>query len=189
MIVCRSRAEEALTWLRWITEKLGLGLNEAKTRVCDAERESFDFLGYTFGPMVFRRTGKTYVGATPSRKRVKRSHAPLEEVVVAVNRKLQGWSRYFSVGTLEPAYRTVDRYTEALFRQFLVRRHKVPGRGTRPFREPVPLRVAWPRAVAGPPADVAPACLDVKPVREPDAGKPHVRFDERVRETESWTGY
>jgi len=29
----------------------------------------------------------------------------------------------------------------------------------------------------------------VKPVREPDAGKPHVRFDERVRETESWTGY
>jgi RNA-directed DNA polymerase len=145
VIVCRSRAEEALTWLRWITEKLGLGLNEAKTRVCDAERESFDFLGYTFGPMVFRRTGKTYVGVTPSKKRVKRfkkslrtelhvgNHAPLEEVVAAVNRKLRGWSRYFSVGTLEPAYRTVDRYTEALFRQFLVRRHKVPGRGNRPF--------------------------------------------------------
>ena len=56
-------------------EKLGLGLNEAKTRVCDAERESFDFLGYTFGPMVFRRTGKTYV-------------------VAAVNRKLQGWRRH-----------------------------------------------------------------------------------------------
>ncbi len=145
VIVCRSRAEEALTWLRWITGKLGLGLNEAKTRVCDAERETFDFLGYTFGPMVLRRTGKTYVGAAPSKKRVKRfkkslrselhagNHAPLEEVVVAVNRKLLGWSRYFSVGTLEPAYRTVDRYAEVLFRRFLVRRHKVPGRGTRPF--------------------------------------------------------
>jgi RNA-directed DNA polymerase len=133
VIVCRGRAEEALTWLRWITAKLGLGLNEAKTRVCDAELESFDFLGYTFGPMVFCRTGQTYVGVTPSKKRVKRSHAPLEEVVAAVNRKLQGWSRYFSIGTLEPAYRTVDRYTEALFRQFLVRRHKVPGRGNRPF--------------------------------------------------------
>jgi RNA-directed DNA polymerase len=145
VIVCRGRAEEALTWLRWIAEKLGLSLNEAKTRVCDARRESFDFLGYTFGPMVFRRTGKTYVGATPSKKRVKRfkeslrselhvgNHAPLEEVVVAVNRKLRGWSRYFSVGTLEPAYRVVDRYTEALFRRFLVRRHKVPGRGTRRF--------------------------------------------------------
>jgi len=145
VIVCRGRAEEALTWLRWITEKLGLSLNEAKTRVCDAERETFDFLGYTFGPMVFRRTGKTYVGVAPSKKRVKRfkeslrtephvaNHAPLNEVVAAVNHKLRGWSRHFSVGTLEPSYRTVDRYAEALFRQFLVRRHKVPGRGTRPF--------------------------------------------------------
>ena len=67
VILCRGKAEEALTWLGWITEKLGLSLNEAKTRVCDAERETFDFLGYTFGPMVFRRTGKTYVGVTPSR--------------------------------------------------------------------------------------------------------------------------
>ena len=145
VIVCRGRAEEALTWLRWITAKLGLSLNEAKTRVCDAERETFDFLGYTFGPMVFRRTGKTYVGVAPSKKRVKRfkeslrtephvaNHAPLNEVVAAVNHKLRGWSRHFSVGTLEPSYRTVDRYAEALFRQFLVRRHKVPGRGTRPF--------------------------------------------------------
>ena len=29
----------------------------------------------------------------------------LEEVVAAVNRKLLGWSQYFSVGTLEPAYK------------------------------------------------------------------------------------
>jgi len=113
------------------------------------------------------------------------NHAPRNEVVATVNRKLRGWSQHFSVGTLEPAYRTADRYTEALFRQFLVRRHKIPGRGTRPFSnrylyEELGLLGGWP-------ADVAPACLDVKPVREPDAGKPHVRFDERVRETESWT--
>jgi len=30
--------------------------------------------------------------------------------------------------------------------------------------------------------------LDVKPVGEPDAGKPHVRFDERRRETASGYG-
>ena len=29
-------------------------------------------------------------------------------------------------------------------------------------------------------------CLKVKPVGKPDAGDPHVRFDERGRETESW---
>jgi len=91
--------------------------------------------------MFLRRTGKTYVGVAPSKKRVKRfknalrseletgNHAPLEEVVASVNRKLLGWSQYFSVGTLEPAYKTVDRYTEVLLRRFLVRRHSSPGGG------------------------------------------------------------
>ena len=89
--------------------------------------------------------GQTYLGVAPSKKRVKRfkrslravlragNHAPVAEVVDEVNRKLRGWAQYFSIGTLEPAYRTVDRYTEDLLRKFLVRRHKVPGRGTRPF--------------------------------------------------------
>jgi len=145
VIVCRGGAEDALSWLKWITERLGLSLNEAKTCVRNAGRESFDFLGYTFGPMVYRRTGQAYLGVAPSKKRVKRlkqslrsvlhagNHAPLDEVLEAVNRKLNGWAQYFSIGTLEPAYRRVDRYTESLLRTFLVRRHKVPGRGTRPF--------------------------------------------------------
>ena len=66
------------------------------------------------------------------------NHAPVDEVVEAVNRKLRGWGQYFIIGTLEPAYRTVDRYTCTLLRQFLVRRHKVPGRGTRRFSYPHP---------------------------------------------------
>ncbi|MEX2508339.1 MAG: group II intron reverse transcriptase/maturase [Homoserinimonas sp.] len=145
VIVSRDGAEEALTWLKWITERLGLSLNEAKTCVRDAKRESFDFLGYTFGPMIYRRTGQTYLGVAPSKKRVKRlkqslgavlhagNHAPLDEVVTEVNRKLRGWGQYFSIGTLEPAYRSLDRYTTDLLRKLLVRRHKVPGRGTRQF--------------------------------------------------------
>jgi retron-type reverse transcriptase len=44
VILCRGRAEEALAWLRWITERLGLSLNEAKTRVCDAHRETLSVL-------------------------------------------------------------------------------------------------------------------------------------------------
>ena len=141
VIVCRGGAEEALSWLKWITERLGLRLNEAKTCVRDARREAFDFLGYTFGPMVYRRTGRTYLGVAPSKHRVQRfkqslrtvlhagNHAPLDEVMEAVNRKLTGWGQYFSIGTLAPAYRRVDRYTAELLRTFLVRRHQVPGRG------------------------------------------------------------
>jgi RNA-directed DNA polymerase len=147
VIVSRGRAEDALTWLRWIIERIGLSLNEAKTCVRDARQEAFDFLGYTFAPMVHCLTGKPYLGVAPSKRRIKRfkqslrtvlhagNHAPLHGVLEAVNRKLRGWAQYYSVGTLAPAYRSVDRYTSDLLRKFLVRRHKVPGRGTRRFSE------------------------------------------------------
>ena len=144
VIVCRGEAEEALIWLRWIVERLGLKLNEGKTCVRDARREHFDFLGYTFGPQVSWK-GERYVGFAPSKKRVKRfkeslrtvlhpgNHAPLDEVVEAVNRKLRGWKAYFRLGARAPAYRRIDTYTRLRPRQFLVRRHKAPGRGARRF--------------------------------------------------------
>jgi RNA-directed DNA polymerase len=147
VILCRDRsgAETALKSLRWIVERLGLRLNEQKTHLRHANEESFDFLGYTFGPMVSRRTGGRYLGMTPSKKRVKRFKQSLRavlrpgnqgrsgEVVAEVNRRLVGWANYFSVGTLGDVYRSLDEYTCMLLRRFLVRRHKVPGRGTRRF--------------------------------------------------------
>ena len=65
VMVCRGEAEDTLVWLGWIVERLGLSLNEAKTSVRDARQESFDFLGCTFGPKVYRRTGWTYLGIAP----------------------------------------------------------------------------------------------------------------------------
>jgi RNA-directed DNA polymerase len=149
VILCRSRfgAETALKSLRWIVERLGLRLNEQKTHLRHAREESFDFLGYTFGPLVCRRTGERYLGVTPSKKRVKRhrqslrkvlrpkNQSPIEEVVAAVNRRTTGWANYFCVGTLSGVYRALDRYTCMLMRNFLTRRHKVPGRGTRRFSD------------------------------------------------------
>jgi hypothetical protein len=157
VILCRDRsgAETALKSLRWIVERLGLRLNEQKTHLRNAREEQFDFLGYTFGAMVSRRTGVRYLGVTPSKKRVKRFRQSLrlvlhpgnqgraEEVVAQVNRRLVGWANYFCVGTLSGAYRAVDHYTCMLLRRFLVRRHKVPGRGTRRFSD------QWLRAELG----------------------------------------
>lgn len=147
VILCRSRrgAEQALAALRWIVERLGLALNEEKTGICDAGVEPFDFLGYTFGPLISKRTGGRYLGATPSKKRIKRlrrslrvvlqpgNQGRIEEVVAEVNRRLVGWANYFCVGTLSDVYRAQDVYACVLLRTFLVRRHKVPGRGTRRF--------------------------------------------------------
>lgn len=147
VILCRDRfgAETALKSLRRIVERLGLRLNDQKTHLRHAREESFGFLGYTFGPMVSRRTGGSYLGVTPSKKRVKRFKQSLravlrpgnqgrsDEVVAEVNRRLVGWANYFSVGTLGDVYRSLDEYSCMLLRRFLVRRHKVPGRGTRRF--------------------------------------------------------
>jgi RNA-directed DNA polymerase len=144
VIVCRSAiaARGAHTWLRWIVEKLGLQLNETKTSVRNARTETFDFLGYSFGPVARTQTGTKYVAAAPSKKVVDRVKAKLKhvlrpgnqealpEVIGCINRALVGWANYFRLGVVRRAYRAIDRYLYEQLRRFLRRRHKVPSRGT-----------------------------------------------------------
>ncbi|MFM7292999.1 MAG: group II intron reverse transcriptase/maturase [Planctomycetia bacterium] len=145
VILSRGRAAEALTWTKAVMTKLGLSINEAKTSVRNARKEHFDFLGYTFGPQRFKKNGKWYIGASPSKKSVKRirtnvkglltpgNMAPWEEVRDELNSKLLGWSAYFSYGTYRPAERALGYYVYERVRDFLVRRHKVRGRGIHRF--------------------------------------------------------
>jgi len=53
VIFSRGKAEEALDWTRVVVTRLGLTLNEAKTSIKEARKESFNFLGYSFGPHRF----------------------------------------------------------------------------------------------------------------------------------------
>src|SRR5436190_15878327 len=122
VILSRGRAAEALAWTRTVMAKLGLTLNEAKTSVKDARRESFDFLGYTFGPQRYRKDGHWYLGASPSIKSVQRIKTKVGDILVSgnkepwpkvchrLNRLLLGWSAYFGYGTRMPAYRAVDNH-------------------------------------------------------------------------------
>ena len=125
--------------------RLGLTLNEAKTSLRDARQERFTFLGYSFGPHWYKANGQWYLGTSPSKKSVQRlkttvcnllvpgNNAPWQEVRDTLNRSLRGWSNYFCYGTRRSAFRSVDRYTYERVRDFLARRHKVAGRGTRRF--------------------------------------------------------
>ena len=143
VILSCGHADEALAWTKAVMTKLGLTLNEVKTSVRDARQKSFDFLGYTLGPRYFPKGGKRYLGAVPSRKSVKRVKAKISELLVpgnkgawedvrmGLNRVLRGWSNYFSYGSLNPAYQAVDLHVEDRVRNFLRKRHKVQGRGTR----------------------------------------------------------
>jgi len=145
VILSRGYAIEALAWTKAVMTKLGLTINEAKTSVKDARTENFDFLGYTFGPHRYHKDGHWYLGASPSKKSVQRLKMKVGELLVPgnlgawpavrdqLNRFLLGWSAYFSYGTRMPAYRAIDNHVYDHVRHFLVRRHKVQGRGTRRF--------------------------------------------------------
>ena len=73
VILCtRGNAEQALLRMRELMGRLKLTVNEEKTRICTVPEETFDFLGYTFGRMYQRTTGKAYLGMRPSKKSIRR---------------------------------------------------------------------------------------------------------------------
>ena len=145
VILCRRQASEAYAVLKDVMTRIGLTVNETKTKLREAKTERFDFLGYTFGPYWDRWTGKRYLGAGPSaksRQRLKaKVHAltvpgnvlPWPKVCERLNTMLGGWQAYFGYGTLSRSYEDVNWYVANRVRHFLRRRHKVRSRGSRQF--------------------------------------------------------
>ena len=143
VILSRGRAAEALAWTKGVMTRLGLSLNEAKTSLKNTREERFDFLGYSFGPHYYKANGRRYLGASPSKKSVQRLKANVGTMLRPSNNDpwpdvrdtsfLSGWSNYFCYGTRRSVFRGVDKYVYERVRDFLARRHKTPGRGTRQF--------------------------------------------------------
>jgi len=145
VVLCRHGAHEVLEKTRRWMASIGLALNEDKTGVRHARCESFDFLGYTFGPMYSPRTGGRYNGARPSRKAIAAikaairrrlrngNQAPWADVVRRLNRTVRGWAAYFCYGSLAKARHAVQLHLYHTVRRFLRRRHKLAGSGYRQF--------------------------------------------------------
>jgi RNA-directed DNA polymerase len=125
---------------------------EAQARIC--ERLGVKSPGPTrrlpgpthpFGPHRYKKDGRWYLGASPSKKAVARIKEKVgnllipsntgtwEEVRGRLNQILRGWSAYFSYGTRVAAYDAVDNYVYESVRHFLRRRHQVQSRGTSCF--------------------------------------------------------
>jgi len=125
--------------------RLGLTVNRTKTRLCDAWKEQFDSLGYSFGVHIFRQTGRRRLGASPSKKSVQRLKDKVSAMLVPgnvgrweearqrLNRLLRGWGGSFSPGSHYVADGVIDAHVYDRVRNFLVRRHKMPKRSIGPF--------------------------------------------------------
>jgi len=145
VILSRGMAEPALEWVKECLGRIHLVLNEKKTSLRDARKETFDFLGYSFGPSRYWKTGQVYTSASPSAKSVNRvkenvravlqrnHNTPWDEVCDQLNIKLRGWSSYFNYGSVQKPYKAVNHYVCDQVRHFLARRHKLPTRGCRRF--------------------------------------------------------
>ena len=142
VVLCRRDVQEPLKVVRRVLERLGLSLNESKTRIVDATQASFDFLGFSIRMSRGRRTGKPYPHVRPSAKSLMKiktkltaltgrelTPIPLEKIVENVNRSLKGWVNYFHYRNSNQVMEKVKTHAEHRMRRHLMKRHKVKDRG------------------------------------------------------------
>ena len=127
-------AQWALSCLREILARLELRLNEAKSRVVDAEKETFDFLGFTYRRVWNRTRTKRAAIFYPSKKSQQRLRDRIKKVLAAgspvrtaeqirrVNVLVRGWVNYFRVGNSSAVFQDVRWYVEEKLRRVLQRK-------------------------------------------------------------------
>jgi group II intron reverse transcriptase/maturase len=147
VIITRNRVDESMEKLRRLTGNLRLRLHPVKTRVVDAEEDSFDFLGYSFK----RKRKQLGKGMTtyfwPSKKamnkvkeRIREITNPkrplkVEEVVRELNPVIRGWVNNFRVGNSSEQFGKIRLYAGQKVRKFMRRRRNRSGYGYKAFTD------------------------------------------------------
>jgi RNA-directed DNA polymerase len=146
VICCRpGKGAMAMEKMRELMGRLGLTVNEQKTRLVKVPEESFNFLGYTLGRF-YGRDGRPYLGTCISKKAISRvlgriheetsrrwTQDSAEKRVAELNLILRGWCGYFDQGPVYRPYKLVRRYTERRLRRWLMKKHKRRGTGYRQY--------------------------------------------------------
>ncbi|KAG0274665.1 hypothetical protein BGZ97_010477 [Linnemannia gamsii] len=146
VILCpEGNGAAAMEAMRGLMTKLGLTVNEKKTRLVKLPDETFDFLGYTVGRF-YGRSGRPYWGTCPSRKAIKRLIGEIHDATTSrwnaldvqsrvdhLNPILRGWAGYFSQGPVGRTYRLIDAYVARRLRIWLMRKRGKRGTGYRQY--------------------------------------------------------
>jgi group II intron reverse transcriptase/maturase len=174
VILCRrGKSEQAMAVLRQILERLGLTLNETKTKSVNAYEGKFDFLGFSIWMGKSRKTGNYYPHVQPSKKSLQsikdrvteltqrvRTVKPLECVVNEVNATVRGWVGYFHYRNCAKSLAQIKGHVEERLRTHQRKRHKVRDRKTGHIKFPsrllyekynlykVPTTAGWKKAHA-----------------------------------------
>lgn len=135
VVLCRDRAEAAMREVREVIDRLGLTLNEAKTRRVEVWKEACVFLGFEIRMRRSPRTGRAFPMVRPSRKAMRRIRQTIKErttrshfarspadVIADLNVRVRGWVQYYHFGNCTADFNTLRRYLADRVRNFLRRR-------------------------------------------------------------------
>lgn len=138
VVLCRKQTDAPMRMIRRLMGRMGLSLNEEKTRVVNVWREPIRFLGFEMGIRISGRTGKPYPLVIPTKKARKAIKARLtalttreqvlvspEELMRRINPLLRGWVGYFHYRNCSKAMSEVKAHAEQRLRIWLRNRHKV----------------------------------------------------------------
>jgi RNA-directed DNA polymerase len=112
------------------TARAGLSLHPTKTRVLDAQTESFDFLGYRFerGKRYPRTKSLTKLKDAIRAKTKRTSGQCLRAIIAALNPTLRGWFEYFK-HSYKTTFSSIDGWIRGRLRSILRKRQGRRGRG------------------------------------------------------------
>jgi RNA-directed DNA polymerase len=127
---------QALDEVAQVIAPMGLRLAPDKTRVVHID-DGFDFLGHTIVRRVKRGTSKAYVFTFPSAKAMRsvrdrtreltksRStlYLDLDELLLRLNRSLQGWANYFRHGSSSRHFQQIDYHAWKRVGAWICRKH------------------------------------------------------------------
>ncbi|GJQ57573.1 MAG: maturase [Candidatus Scalindua sp. AMX11] len=116
--------------------ELELSLNNEKTKVVDAKKEGFDFLGFTTKLVENPKTCRYFPLIEPSKKSTKHIRAkikalttrrnlslPKEVVINKLNEVVRGWTNYFYYQNCSEEFSSLKNYFEERVRIYLRRKH------------------------------------------------------------------
>jgi RNA-directed DNA polymerase len=147
VVLARQQSEALVQFIESKLEQwMGLVLNREKTRIVNLREAgtSLDFLGYTFRFDRDRQGRRLrYLNVIPSKKSLKKERAalrdmtcsrfcfkPIPALIQELNRNLEGWAAYFSIGYPSRAYGNLNYYVQQRLQLHLHRRSQ------RPYRAP-----------------------------------------------------
>ena len=141
VILTDKTAYRPLETLRKFLGELGLELHPDKTRLVNANGESFDFLGFNFRKVWNRQKTKRFALVLPRTKaqasirdkireltRYERT-VTVEEVIQDINPVIRGWVNYFRIGNSSTSFNEIRHYIVQKVMRYIRRKQLKRGFG------------------------------------------------------------